>query len=128
VKNIRSEVRLRRNEECSEQSKATEKRKKRLSEVWLRRSEKRFERSEATEKKKAREQQLENEEENSFCFFFVSNNCVFVWLKWQEKNYISTLNIIITKKYKKNHIKKIYTFIRKSVFEREFELFETSAS
>jgi len=45
-----------------------------LSEVWLRRSEKRFERSEVTEKKKAREQQLENEEENSFCFvsfFFV---------------------------------------------------------
>jgi len=45
-----------------------------LSEVWLRRSEKRFERSEVTEKKKAREQQLENEEENSFCFvcfFFI---------------------------------------------------------
>ena len=41
-----------------------------LSEVWLRRSEKRFERSEDTEKKKAREQQLENEEENSFCFVY----------------------------------------------------------
>ena len=57
------------------------------SEVWLRRSEKRFERSEVTEKKKAREQQLENEEENSFCFVFfsLSNNCVFVWLKLQER-------------------------------------------
>jgi len=41
-----------------------------LSEVWLRRSEKRFERSGVTEKKKAREQQLENEEENSFCFVY----------------------------------------------------------
>ena len=60
-----------------------------LSEVWLRRSEKRFERSGVTEKK-AREQQLENEEENSFCFvsFSLSNNCVFVWLKasGQSKN------------------------------------------
>ena len=54
-----------------------------LSEVWLRRSEKRFERSGVTEKKKARKQQLENEEENSFVLFTfsLSNNCVFVWLK-----------------------------------------------
>ena len=52
MKNVQSRVRLRRRE------------KNVLSEVWLRRSEKRFERSEVTEKKKAREQQLENEEEN----------------------------------------------------------------
>ena len=51
AKNIRSEVRLRRNEECSEQSKATERREKNvLSEAWLRRSKKRSEWSVATEK------------------------------------------------------------------------------
>ena len=45
-----------------------------LSEVKLRKKKKA-----ATEKKKARGQQLENEEENSFCFvsFSLSNNCVF---------------------------------------------------
>ena len=89
MKNVRNGVRLRR-------------RKKRLSEVWPRRSEKRFERSEATEKKKAREQQLENEEENSVCFFFVSNHCVFVWLKLQEREKKNTYSNYKLYKYLKH--------------------------